>query len=221
MKKLAIIFLVSLLLLNLISCNNTPDADENEVPIITIPLTEMDLINHEPASSSDFEYKDNGDGTCSITKILHKDGIYHLPDNSPDGLTITSAGKNLFAKDSRTYALMLSDSFTEISEELCKGNTDLQIFHSSGNATIVKKSAFEGCSSLRIVSLGEKIEKIESAAFKNCGAIESIDIPNTVTYIAPDAFDGHSDKLVFHGYSGSAAEKFAHNSGITFIAWNT
>jgi hypothetical protein len=60
----------------------------------------------------------------------------------------------------------------------------------------IGNSAFEGQPKLRCVTLQDGVRSIGSKAFKNCKSLTSLSIPKTVTYIAPDAFEGSGIKYV-------------------------
>ena len=226
MKRFTALFLLITLLSVCASCKSentdntdTSDTSWSDVPDIEYKLNEVDIINHETAYSDDFKYRDNGDGTCVISSVIRRDAIYKLPNISDTGLTVISADKGLFGKGSKTYALMLADSFTEVGEEICKDNADLQVFISGYYVTSVKKSAFENCSALHTVSLYDGLQVIEANAFRNCTSLEFIAIPDSVVSIDNSAFDGHSEKLVIKSNSGSYAETYAAENGITFSSW--
>ena len=52
--------------------------------------------------------------------------------------------------------------------------------------------AFDGCSSLKYVTIGNSVKTIGSAAFSGCSSLTSVTIPNSVTTIGGNAFDGCS-----------------------------
>ena len=223
MKRFTALFLLITLLFVCASCKSTDNIDTSDtgddLPNIEYKLNEVDIINHETAYSDDFKYRDNGDGTCVISSVIRRDAMYRLPNISDTELTVISADKGLFGKGSKTYALMLADSFTEVGEEICKDNADLQVFISGYYVTSVKKSAFENCSALHTVSLYDGLQVIEANAFRNCTSLEYIAIPDSVMSIDNSAFDGHSEKLVIKSSNGSYAETYASENGITFSSW--
>ena len=57
----------------------------------------------------------------------------------------------------------------------------------------------------------------ERGAFFECTGLKSITIPDSVKVIRNDAFTG-CEKLTIHGKSGSAAETFAKDNKIPFVA---
>ena len=54
----------------------------------------------------------------------------------------------------------------------------------------IKDSAFENCSAITHVTLGENVYKIKKNAFKNCNALQEIQISQKVTNIENNSFDG-------------------------------
>lgn len=61
--------------------------------------------------------------------------------------------------------------------------------------TVIEDSAFYSDSSLSIVVLPDGILRIESKAFRNCG-LTRVNLPDSLTYVADDAFDGNSGMTV-------------------------
>ena len=59
-------------------------------------------------------------------------------------------------------------------------------------AGTIASSAFDGCTSLTSVTIGDGVTSIGSYAFNDCTSLTSITIPDSVTSIGNDAFDGCS-----------------------------
>ena len=60
-----------------------------------------------------------------------------------------------------------------------------------GNSvTSIEWNAFSNCTSLTSVTIGNSVTSIGSSAFKGCTSLTSITIPNSVTSIGKDAFQG-------------------------------
>ena len=58
--------------------------------------------------------------------------------------------------------------------------------------TSIGENAFDGCSSLTSVTIGNSVTSIEGYAFDDCSSLTSITIPNSVTSIGYGAFSGCS-----------------------------
>ena len=81
--------------------------------------------------------------------------------------------------------------------------------------TRVDEEAFSGLLVTRVICSG-KLQCIERRAFANCPRLKRIDIPSSVTYIAPDAFEG-SPNVKIYGAEGSYAQDYADEQGIPFV----
>lgn len=86
---------------------------------------------------------------------------------------------------------VLPAGMTDVSEEAFSGNKLLRTFDASASS----------------------LYSIESQAFANCINLKSINLPDTVQYIADDAFY-NCTSLTIHCISGSYAESYAHSKGI-------
>lgn len=76
--------------------------------------------------------------------------------------------------------------------------------------TEIGMSAFENCSALTEVTLGDDLKTIKVYAFRNCSSLKEISIPKNVTEIGPSSFEGcgalESMTLPFVGMSADATE---------------
>lgn len=80
----------------------------------------------------------------------------------------------------------------------------------------IEAGAFAGDSFVCAV-LPEGCTEIGAAAFGNCTQLRFIEIPASVTAIDGSAFAGCSDQLIIVTVSGSEAERFAGENGITCV----
>ena len=81
----------------------------------------------------------------------------------------------------------------------------------------IAPEAFRGALIERVVCpIG--LTSIGSRAFANCPSLFMIQIPASVTYISPDAFQDCAASLRIYGASGSAAEAFAAAHHFPFVA---
>ncbi|MBR6038003.1 MAG: leucine-rich repeat domain-containing protein, partial [Candidatus Methanomethylophilaceae archaeon] len=56
----------------------------------------------------------------------------------------------------------------------------------------VGESAFQGCSSLRELVVGEGVSSIGYCAFQGCASLESVTLPSTLSDVGKNAFGGRS-----------------------------
>ncbi len=88
--------------------------------------------------------------------------------------------------------------------------------------TVVAMDAFSNCAELKQATLSNGITKLNNGVFKNCISLEKVVIPPSITSISESAFDGcDKSKLTIYGASGSAAEEYAKEHDIKFIADKT
>ena len=114
-----------------------------------------------------------------------------------------------------------------------KNNETLQSVTIPNTVEMILDESFQGCKNLDTVTFEDKsiLHSIESNAFSDCPNLRTITIPKSVDSISCDtnpisdygytldysAFSG-SGLTTIYGYSGSAAEEYANNKNITFIA---
>ncbi len=224
MKKLITVILSLILVMGIFaSCNDEPknlDQNIDELAQQLGTLSRDDFLQKlaEPAYPENFKYRDNGNATCVVTGLVNEELLVRLPDYSDTSLKVVSVEAGLFSGDSKVMGVWFADTFEDISNELFKGNVNLQIVKPGLSTLRVGASAFEGCTALHTIDLNEGLTTIEAAAFKNCTSLTKVIIPSTVTSIAPDAFEGHSDGLVLYGKTGSIVHEYAKAAGISFVS---
>lgn len=89
-----------------------------------------------------------------------------IPDTI-NSLPVTTIDVSAFAHNATIETIMLPDSITQLS-----------------------KSAFEGCTSLREIELGEGIEIIEQRSFASCVSLRSVCLPYWLKSVKKEAFEG-------------------------------
>ncbi len=83
--------------------------------------------------------------------------------------------------------------------------------------TQIEDEAFMNNTELIAVSIsGQTLTRIGSGAFKGCGNLYEITIPGSVTWIAPDAFEGCT-YLTILSEAGSYAQQYAEAHGIDWL----
>lgn len=64
--------------------------------------------------------------------------------------------------------------------------------YNSARVTKIADSAFDGCTSIKSVTIPEGVEVIGSYAFQNCTSLKSVKLPDSVTELGGSAFYGCS-----------------------------
>ena len=106
--------------------------------------------------------------------------------------SVTYIGMSAFYGCSGLTSITIPNSVTSIEDEAfrdCTGLTSVEF--NATNCTSIGSSnypAFEGCTSLSIVTIGENVKNIPAYAFSGCSGLTSITIPNSVTSIGEYAF---------------------------------
>ncbi len=148
-------------------------------------------------------------------------GSYEIPDS------VTDIGDEAFYGCAGLTSVTIHDSVTYIGYsafEDCTGLTSVTI---PDSVTIISDEAFYGCTGLTSVSIPDSITEIGSGAFENCTGLTSVTIPDSVTEIDYHAFGCYWDEntevrlptdLVIFGKAGSAAEEYANENDIPFVA---
>lgn len=98
--------------------------------------------------------------------------------------------------------LVIPEGVTEIAGGAFKGCLDIESVTIPGSVTEIrgvlrdrrgysyKCGAFEECTYLERVTIGEGVQEIGEHAFKGCTSLESVSIPGSVTTIDENAFEG-------------------------------
>lgn len=105
----------------------------------------------------------------------------------PDG--VTSIGSKTF-DSSGIQTINIPSSVTEIGDRAFRYSHLKSI--DLPNVTIIRSSAFNGCSELETVNLGNKLEIIQDEAFKNCSALKIV-VPDSVTNFMYECLGGIKD----------------------------
>ena len=90
------------------------------------------------------------------------------------------------------------------------------------SVTSIGREAFMGCGNLTGITIPDGVTSIGNYAFDSCAGLTGITIPSSVTSIGDQAFGYYYGSLAegftITGYSCSAAETYANENGIPFIA---
>ena len=138
----------------------------------------------------DFTFSDHG--YFCVTKAPASDGS----TRGEMSLVGIQANNNLSNAWSGTYNDGIFDfDVVEIADSACLGNTNIKNVNLTGYSKLrrIGESAFNGCTALSSVTLGQSVLEINDYAFKNCSALTTFNVTNNVSDFAPEAVDGCSN----------------------------
>ena len=186
-----------------------------------------------------FSFYANADGEAVIVRYSGSGSRVEVPDSLLGGAVAEIADNAFFENGAMQEISFASASgLRKIGSNAFYGCTaltelDLPALDELGFG------AFQSCSALRSVTVGEGLQRIEAQAFARCGALQRVVLPDSVTAIgeyafaecgalsevvlppgvteiADTAFRG-CDNLTFACYWGSYAHGFAAARGIPFV----
>lgn len=116
--------------------------------------------------------------------------------------------------------VVIEDGVTSLSDSVFGFYPTLREVTLPSSITAIPDNAFAGCENLESIKMpAEGIKTIGYCAFYNCGSLQNIVIPESVIGIDNTAF-AECTNLTIKGCSGSYAEIYAENMGISFEAIN-
>lgn len=134
--------------------------------------------------------------------------------NFPD--TITEMGEMAF-DGSHLTDIHIPTGLTEISSgAFCNNNAEE--FYIPGNIKKIGSQGFAGSPDLKKVVIEDGVESIGYAAFEDAEQLEELHIPASVTEFGDDYIVDYSEILTIYAPAGSAAESYASDNGLKFVA---
>lgn len=149
-------------------------------------------------------------------------------NNQPDG--VVYAGKVVYKYKGQmpdNTSIILKDGRKGIAADAFLGCSNLVSIVIPKTVTNIGFNAFYHCESLTDITIPDSVTYIEIYAFTNCINLKSVVIPATITDISSKSFGYYSydnklfkkiDGFTIYGYTGTAAETYAKENGVTFIA---
>ena len=101
---------------------------------------------------------------------------------------ITYIGNLAFKDCISLISIIIPNTVTNIYSSAFEGCTSLKLISLSSNLTSIGDSAFKGCSSLECITIPNTIKNIESNTFENCTSLKTIDLPDFLESIGNLAF---------------------------------
>lgn len=164
--------------------------------------TDYDILNFEPIAGAA--------GECRLIKKPSSQSMpygYNAPqmtvpefvtDKSGKRYTVTEVGMEAFANNSNIYAVTLPESVRTIDVRAFANCPQLRMVVLSQNLEEIMPNAFNGCDDIQevVVPVGCKLSFIGDNAFGKCNSLTSFTIPEGVTYIGSNVFEGSGLKTL-------------------------
>ena len=166
------------------------------------------------------------------TKVIGKGAFFGRSDidmvRIPSG--VTSIGDYAFSGCLSLKNAKIPDNVTTLGKGCFMSCSSLENVSFGKSLKAIPESCFHSCSSLKNVPITDNITSIGDNAFYSCSNIERLYIPPTVTSIGKDALGRRYDvrssstknipDFVIRVKTGSAAEKYASEYGISFVEYS-
>jgi len=134
----------------------------------------------------------------------------------PEGLeTLNNA---VFQKCKSLKKVYIPESVRTVGPDLFRGCVSLvDVKMSDYSFETVEEGMFRGCTALYSITLPKGLKHINKNAFYESPSLSEAYVPESVTFIADNAFASSPAGTVFLGHSGSYAEEYADRMGFAFI----
>ena len=128
---------------------------------------------------------------------------------------LSRIGMYAFYRCTSLEKIVIPASISNVGVSAFRECTALNSVEFYGNENVVPTEAFYDCSSLQNVRLSAYLKSIQSRAFANCTAMKYLELIDTITYIAPNAFEGDTE-LILGVWYGSYAHQYAIDNNINY-----
>ncbi|GHU83245.1 hypothetical protein FACS1894196_2800 [Clostridia bacterium] len=140
------------------------------------------------ATSGDYAYSTNSDGTVTITAYKGKSAKPKIP-NKLNGKRVTAIGDEAFYDCATLTSITLPDSVSTIGANAFSGCVGLTSITLPDNVTDIGAGAFSFCVGLTSITFSpDSVTSIGDGAFSFCLGLTSITLPGSVTDIGAGAF---------------------------------
>lgn len=142
------------------------------------------------AYGSDAEYSRGLFASCPLEEVyIGRNVIYDEYDSSLNSFAYHPEyyGYSAFYNQPKLAKVTFSSTVTEIPEYLFYENIAM-IFTDLPKVKTIGKSAFEGCSKLTTLNLGQDLMTVGDRAFYNCTNVTKLTFPDAITTIGDEAF---------------------------------
>lgn len=235
-SKVAVVFILATMLL-LSGCNTsgktmTPNSEDEALRGATVETVQTEKpsgsekedispdISREDSqeidvssfvSEGDFEYFDNGDGTCAVLSCDSEASVIDVPEKI-SGLTVTSIEDYAFSSLS-VEAINLPDTVESLGMAAFFSCENLKTVELGSGLKQVGNKSFMECPALETVTFPDGLKTIEYA-FGTCASLREVYIPASATEIGGIALLMFCPNIIVVTPAGSVAEQVAIESGL-------
>lgn len=165
------------------------------------------------ATSGDYTYTVNDDGTVTITEYTGNDAEITVPSEI-DGYTVTVIGREAFYFNKTLKKVTLPNTINTIKDYGFSGSS-IERINLPNSITSIGEFAFIGAK-LTYINLPSSLTTINTGTFNFCYDLAYIRIPHSVTSIQRTFIGCDKDLLTIVGCANSTAQAYAEEQGFTF-----
>lgn len=164
------------------------DADKVESEAENTEIQQGKIVETDLKESEGLEFESNGDGTCTIVGIgTCTDEDIVIPNESPDGESVTLIGENAFYGLDGVNSVTLINSGYEIDEKAFQ-YSEFKTLNIIGGNPVFGKSAFSTCEDISSISFTDCNIQAGEYSFYSCGKDAEISLSKCSGYIDEKAF---------------------------------
>ena len=191
----------------------------------------------------DAAFRKSGIKTVTIPASVTRIGVYAFAESALESVTVKDAAaymdasafedcQNLLTVDlgkkmstinytafkncDKLEAITIPDSVSSINTGIFENCDNLKEVKLGTGITVIPEKMCYECGSLEKIVVPYRVTTINKQAFANCPKLTEITVPKNTTKIADDVFS-YASRMTMYGVSGSYAETYANEKGITFV----
>ena len=168
------------------------------------------------ANANPFKWNLREDGTYEIIGFRGNLETVEIPAVW-EGCAVTKIGTDAFRNKKGIREIILPEGLKEIGSAAFRKCADLERICIPETVQKIGSHVFCDCANLVQVNIPNGIKAMEPALFFGCEKLEALRIPETVTFFYRGVF-GKNPVLKLYGTAGSAAEAYAKENSIPFVA---
>ena len=159
-------------------------------------------------------------GSCGAdaTWELYSDGVLHIKGSGALSNPKVSSATAWYAYRHMIRVVHVDAGITNLPDFAFFGCSALETvsFAEGSQLTTIGGSAFNGCTSLKELTLPQGVKTIYGNAFRGCSSLVSVYLPDTVSYITGGAFRDCGQVVLSVAYN-SYAKQYAIRNGIAYV----